>query len=161
MNDQIKNEDEIYCPDCKKPISEQDTICPHCRVNLDEPIELDVPSQETATLKRSVGLKIILGLWFISNSILGLYYLVLVFTAPSSAILIYLWMIVRVLANVVFVIAIWKWKKWGAYGILAALVIGAIISFRNLPVFIGSIIGLGIIVLILYLLLRKSWKYMD
>ena len=105
-------------------------------------------------------------LWLISNSAMGLYYLVVALTAsPESPLtLSYLWMILRTTGNVVFVIAIWKWKKWGAYGIVVSVFLGVLtvlMAGGNLGVFIGSLIGMVIVTGILYLLLRRVWKQMD
>jgi len=36
MNNISKKEDEIYCPECGKPIKKDFTICPYCRTKLKE-----------------------------------------------------------------------------------------------------------------------------
>lgn len=35
MND-IKQEDEIYCPNCAKPIKKDFAICPYCRIEINK-----------------------------------------------------------------------------------------------------------------------------
>jgi len=36
MNDQIKKEDEIYCPECGKPVKKNAVFCVHCGVQIKE-----------------------------------------------------------------------------------------------------------------------------
>lgn len=41
MNDQIKKEDEIYCPECGKPIKRNAVICINCGVQVKELKNID------------------------------------------------------------------------------------------------------------------------
>jgi DNA-directed RNA polymerase subunit RPC12/RpoP len=40
----------LKCPDCKKPIAEEDIYCPYCGVNLDEPIAQEAEVNEAFEL---------------------------------------------------------------------------------------------------------------
>jgi len=155
----------LRCPDCKQPISDDDVICPHCGVNLEEPIELETPIIVASSPDRGVWLTIMLGLWFISNSVITIYYLITTLAGNQSISFLYsVWMILRGSVNVVSVVAIWKWKKWGVYGLLTTLVLGALIDLiviGNPVIYIGSIIGVFVAAGILYLLLRRVWYQMD
>jgi predicted amidophosphoribosyltransferase len=35
-NIQLRKEDEIYCPNCAKPIKKDAVICPHCGIQIKE-----------------------------------------------------------------------------------------------------------------------------
>lgn len=64
------------------------------------------------------------------------------------------------LSGVGFTVAIWKWKKWGVYGIGTIVVITFIIKVYfavPIPKASGGFIALAI----LYALLRPFWKFMD
>ena len=154
----------LNCPDCGGAISDKDIFCPHCGVNLDEPIPQETPILESSAPNRGFWLTAMLVLWLITNSALGLYYLFVALTAYTPLTPGLLWMILRLIGNVVFLIAIWKWKKWGVYGILGMGFLGVLIVLLaggNPGAFIGSLIGMVIVAGILYLLLRKVWNQMD
>lgn len=46
MNGVTKQDDEIYCPGCAKPIKKDFTICPYCRTEIKDKGDIEV--QETA-----------------------------------------------------------------------------------------------------------------
>lgn len=186
-NPQEKRSSGLTCPDCGGSFSVKDVFCPHCGVNLDEPIEpgkpeasvlkppvlegsiletsvLDAPDLESLALKRGFWLTAMLILWFVMNSGLGIYYLVMALNPGQTALTSILWLLFRAAANVGFLIAIWKWKKWGAYGIVTLGWLGAftvLLSGVSIPTLIGSILGMALVTWILYLLLRKFWNQMS
>ena len=161
----------LRCPDCKQPISDGDIICPHCGVNLEEPIEQEISTSESLGPKRGFWLTAMLLLWSIGGSIAGIYYLVIAltggkFTSPLTYVwLVYEWLVVG------FAIAIWKWKKWGVYGLLTCVFLSMIInlyslslnslSTSSLTVFLISyIVGLLGVSGLFYLLFRRIWKFL-
>jgi hypothetical protein len=69
-------------------------------------------------------------------------------------------LIVFSLANCVFGIALWLWKKWGLYGFAVSSVVAFIVNIMSgIPVFsaIFGFVGLGL----LAFLLRNEWPNMD
>jgi hypothetical protein len=120
---------------------------------------------ESLEPKRGFWLTAILALWLITSTVQVFYYLFMALTASQTiSTFNLLWMILRAGANVVFLIAIWKWKKWGVYGFLASTFLGAFIVLIMGGItgtFIGTLIGAIIVAGILYFLLRKVWNQMD
>lgn len=155
----------IKCPDCGGAFSDKDVFCPHCGVNLDEPIAQDSQSIESLEPKRGVWLTVMLVLWFVVNAGLGFSYLGMALTANQST---SFWGPLRVIVwsavNVASIVAIWKWKKWGAYGISISLILGMIVTLFNSGfsgAFLVSLVRLVVVTGILYLLLRNVWDQMD
>ena len=63
------------------------------------------------------------------------------------------------LAQFVFVIAIWKWKKWGMYGLAGLSVIVFLLNAIYISILSG-ILGLAGVATIAFLL-RKTWNQMQ
>ena len=65
------------------------------------------------------------------------------------------------IANFIFAIAIWKWKKWGAYGFLGSFVLAMLLYLMSgadiLPTVATPLIGISIFLL----LVGPIWKQMD
>src|SRR5574341_1846669 len=74
------------------------------------------------------------------------------------------WVVVYLLiglsfANLVFAIAVWRWKRWGMYGFVASALVILVI---NLQAGVGPHALLGLAgPLILAFLLRDAWPHMD
>ncbi|MDF2591521.1 MAG: hypothetical protein K0S75_987 [Clostridia bacterium] len=65
------------------------------------------------------------------------------------------------LINIIFLIGVWKYKKWGFFGFVGVSIINIIISiFLTNAILIPIISGL-IFPLILYLLIRPIWNHMS
>ncbi len=159
----------LRCPDCGTGIREEDDFCPHCGTNLSEPLEPGgvINETESGQLKRGFWLTAMLILWMVSNAGLALYYLygsiASAMNGSSATLPLSLWMLFRTCANLVFLAALWKWKKWGVYGIVALLILGDVISIPSLASvanIIGVIVGTLVLLLILYFLLRRVWQQM-
>ena len=69
------------------------------------------------------------------------------------------------ISNVIFIIAILKWKSWGVFGFGTATVLAALVYSVNCPrVSPAEIIYLSLsllAIIILAILLRPVWKYME
>jgi hypothetical protein len=63
--------------------------------------------------------------------------------------------------SIVFLIGVWKYKKWGFYGFVAVAVLNIILSIFTTGSIIGSIISGLIFPVILYFLLRPIWNHMS
>jgi hypothetical protein len=63
------------------------------------------------------------------------------------------------LVNFVCVFAIWKWKRWGMYGLAASAIVMFIITLISLDILNAFISISGVI--IIGLLVRQVWKQMD
>ena len=64
------------------------------------------------------------------------------------------------LANIVFVIAAWHWRKWGVYGLVASSPIVAVFNIGfGLPMWRALLPLAGAAVLIF--LLRRRWRHFD
>lgn len=64
------------------------------------------------------------------------------------------------LLNIVFLVGVWKFKKWGFYGFVAVCIINIVISVvTTSSIFIPVISGL-ILPALLYVLIRPIWNYM-
>jgi hypothetical protein len=62
-------------------------------------------------------------------------------------------------ANLVFAIALWRWKRWGMYGLVASALVILVI---NLLGGVGPLALLGLVgPVILGFLLRDAWPHMD
>lgn len=59
----------------------------------------------------------------------------------------------------VCVVATWKWKRWGVYGIVILTLLNPIVTFLILPIGIrvGDLISPVVQLLILYLLVKAKW----
>jgi hypothetical protein len=118
---------------------------------------------ESTERKRGGCLTAFLILMLIGNPLAGLYYLLAGSTVRQSLPTLPEWAIpvlgLLALANFVFAIAIWKWKRWGVYGFVGS----------SLVAFLVNLIGIGILValfglvgvVILAFLLRPIWHQMD
>jgi hypothetical protein len=64
------------------------------------------------------------------------------------------------LLNIIFLIGVWKYKKWGFYGFVAISVLNIIISIFLTSSIITSLISGLIFPLILYFLIKPIWNHM-
>lgn len=113
--------------------------------------------------KRGFWLTAFLILWCATNSGLAIYYLIAAVTTAPAQLGNY-WMFIRGASNVLFLTAVWRWKKWGVYGLFGMLGVGIIVTMAmgtTFPVFIGLILGAAILVGLFYFLLRKHWHHMS
>jgi hypothetical protein len=124
-----------------------------------------VESPQPQIRKRSIFLRVMLILWMIYSAISACNF----FRSLSGTVIAYTplhhptWAVPPLgllsILNFVCVVAIWKWKKWGMYGLAAS---GAVI-------FTITLISLGIInavisvsgVIIIGLLVRAAWRQME
>jgi hypothetical protein len=65
---------------------------------------------------------------------------------PSWAVILYLFQLVLV---IVFLVATWRWKKWGCFGLILLVILGAVI---NLIVGIQTSLLLGSAIAIVFLI---------
>jgi len=65
------------------------------------------------------------------------------------------------LLSIVFLIGVWKYKKWGFYGFAAAAVVSIIISVMTTGNILVSVISGLIFPAILYFLIRPVWNHMS
>jgi hypothetical protein len=99
----------------------------------------------------------------IMNPLVAIYY----FLAGSSVAQAYpsmpTWMVpvlgILSLANFVFAIGIWNWKRWGMYGFAASAGVLFFINalYVNLFTALWGLVGIGL----LAYLLRKAWSQME
>jgi len=57
MNGQIvnlKNSDEIYCPECAKPIKRNAVICPNCKIQLKALVAERIENNEIIVNQKSI-----------------------------------------------------------------------------------------------------------
>ena len=68
-------------------------------------------------------------------------------------------LIVLGVANFIFVIGVWKWKKWGVYGFGVVSLVAFVINLISIGILgaIFGLVGLGILIF----LLRNAWAQMD
>lgn len=67
---------------------------------------------------------------------------------PSWAEILYLFQLVLV---IVFLVATWQWKKWGCFGLILLVILGAIINLIvgfQISLLIGSVIIIGLMVVV-------------
>jgi hypothetical protein len=99
----------------------------------------------------------------IVNPLTGLYYLLAGSTVRQSLPNLPAWAVpvlgLLALANFVFAIAIWKWKKWGMYGFVGSAVVAFLVNLIGIGI-LGSLFGL-VGLAILAFLLRPVWNQMD
>jgi hypothetical protein len=122
-----------------------------------------VQTGSPVTKERSGCLTAVLLLAMTINPIAGVFYLVGPILSPALTPMA-LWMSTVLallsLLNTLFVLAIWRWKKWGFYALCAsAFVILMINIFAGVPILLAlfGLLGIGF----LYLLLRPVWKYLQ
>ncbi len=63
------------------------------------------------------------------------------------------------LVNFVCVIALWKWKRWGMYGLVASATVFFIITLISLGFVEALLTAVGVILIGLFV--RPVWKQMD
>ena len=78
--------------------------------------------------------------------------------APSSGVM--FWMALLSLANVACAVAVWRWKRWGFYAVLAIAVLG-IVTNAAIGFSVGTLLFSLIGPAILYFLLRPFWDRME
>jgi hypothetical protein len=64
------------------------------------------------------------------------------------------------LLNIVFLIGVWRYKRWGFYGIIAVSIINIILGIFLTSSIITSLISGLILPLILYFLIKPIWNHM-
>lgn len=106
-------------------------------------------------------------LMIVANSLTALSYLVLTLlgrktVAPAWALVT---LAVGCIANVVFAVALFRWKRWGFFGFLVTTILALVINLRIgiKPIFVG--IGLfGIVILYAVLQIggeRRGWNQLE
>lgn len=113
--------------------------------------------------KRGGCLTAFLILALVVNPLLGLYYLVQGATISQMLPNVPTWIIpvlgVLSLVNFGFIIAIWRWKKWGVYGFVGLTAIVLVINLLTIGI---TAIPAGVLSLaVLGFLLRPVWDDMD
>jgi len=118
---------------------------------------------ESTERKRGGCLTTFLILMLIANPLTGLYYLLAGSTVRQSLPNLPAWAIpvlaLLAFANLVFALAIWKWKKWGVYGFVGSAFVAFLVNLISIGI-LGSLFGL-VGVAILAFLLRSVWNQMD
>ncbi len=126
-------------------------------------MENQVTNVETTERKRGGCLTAFLILMLIANPLTGIYYLLAGSTIRQTFPNFPDWagplFGVMALANFVFAIAIWKWKKWGVYGFVASAAVAFLVNVISIG-FLGALVGL-IGLVILAFLLRPVWNQME
>lgn len=100
--------------------------------------------------------------WIILNGLSALYYLLaadsLLKALPSFP----AWAIpvfaLGGLLNVLFAIGVWRWRRWGIYGIVVTNLLASLVNLAYVGV-LGALIGIVGLVLLL-LLIRPHWSAM-
>jgi hypothetical protein len=64
------------------------------------------------------------------------------------------------LLNIIFLIGVWKYKKWGFYGFVAVSLLNIILSIFLTGSIITSLISGLIFPIILYFLIKPIWNHM-
>jgi hypothetical protein len=64
------------------------------------------------------------------------------------------------LLNIIFLIGVWKYKKWGFYGFVAVSLLNIILSIFLTGSIITSLISGLIFPIILYFLIKPIWQHM-
>ncbi len=117
----------------------------------------------TMERKRGGCLTAFLILMMIANPLTALSYLFAGSTISESLPDLPAWVIpvlgLLALANFVFAIAIWNWKKWGVYGFAGSTAVALLVNLISIGI-LGSLFGL-IGIAILTFLLRPVWNQMD
>jgi hypothetical protein len=118
---------------------------------------------ETTKPERGGCLTAFLIFMLILNPLTALYYLFSGSTLRQALPTLPAWAIptlaILAIANFVFALAIWKWKKWGLYGFAATSLIVFVINLISIGFFpaLSGLIGLGLLVF----LLRNVWGQME
>jgi hypothetical protein len=119
-------------------------------------------SMETIERKRGGCLVAFLIVASVANAMVGVSYLAqgaeLSRLLPDMPAWIFPLLGVLSLANLGFIIAIWQWKKWGAYGFFATAAIVFVINVLTIGA--GAFTGLLGVVLLGFLL-RPVWDEME
>ena len=102
-------------------------------------------------------------LMMVFNPLVTIYYLVSGSAIQNSMPAYPSWgipvMIVLTLVNLACAIALWGWRKWGLYGLIASSLVAFLINVFTLG-FAASVSGLvGIVIMIA--LVRPVWKQME
>ncbi|HEX4203045.1 MAG TPA: hypothetical protein VHZ51_02380 [Ktedonobacteraceae bacterium] len=109
--------------------------------------------------------------WLVVAGIVNVLLLILTFIGLGVVKTISALDIVGIIFNVLVIVAIvgmWRWKKWGYY-LLLGMFIGSIVlriftllgSSGSFGYLLGTIVGGGIVLLIMYLLVRDKLEYFD
>ena len=118
---------------------------------------------ESTERRRGGCLTAFLILMLIANTLTGLYYLLAGSTVRQSLPTVPAWAIpvlgLFALANFVFAIATWKWKRWGMYGFVGSAVVIFLVNMISVGI-LAALLGL-VGVAILAFLLRPVWSQMD
>lgn len=111
--------------------------------------------------KRSGWLTVFLLVILVANALNGSYFFLGGSAVKDDFSRLPIWMVpilaVLSFGNVLFAAAVWKWKKWGVYGlIITTLVVMGVGFLGGLPM-TSSLLGvLGVVILIV--LIRPAWK---
>jgi len=163
------------CPKCKTQIiPKSDGTCPNCQhnishINSSKPIRqsnnyIKTTEPSPSALKRGGCLTTILIGMLILNPLTAIYFFIIAGSSTNHSLSntpawIIPYLITGCVANFIFSIAIWKWKKWGLYGLAGVSVIGFIIN----AIYIGilySLLGFANAATLAFLL-RQTWRQME
>jgi hypothetical protein len=120
-------------------------------------------SAQTVPLKRGGCLTAFLIFMLITNPLVAIYYFVSGSSVTQALPAMPAWIIpilgVGSIANFIFALAIWKWKKWGMYGFAASAGIVFFINaiYINILTALWGLVGIGL----LAYLLRQVWSQME
>jgi tetratricopeptide (TPR) repeat protein len=154
----------LKCPECGGAVAATDTYCKHCGAYLAEPGPLKVRMEESYPLKRGFWITFFLIIWFVANLWEGFSNLRNLFSSQFNSPMIYLWLLFLSGLKVASVIALWNWKKWGAYafpGALAIEIATLVIAGANPILLVFVLPGLALLIGLLVVLFRRVWKQMQ
>ena len=164
-----------YCPNCGKSEVEGKKFCPQCgqRLGLSEsqtepndvgnvspqdkePIESWMPGKK----QRHGCLTAYLIFAIIVNAAVALYY---VFEGLAAFIIGAIF-VVLLIFNIICFIALFKWRKWGFWGVVVCIIVGVCLNlYLELgPVSFSGLIGLGVLYGVLHIgEENKGWPQLD
>ena len=124
---------------------------------------MDKNGNGNKTVKRKGFLTFWFGLMLVSNFIAGILYLfsnTMQLVYPNATPWIFYIYTLLAFVNVIFVIFLFKWKKWAFYGFCATAGIAFILNLTIRLSIASSVAGL-LGPLILYLIMKPQWKYFE
>ncbi|OGU72405.1 MAG: hypothetical protein A2V93_12015 [Ignavibacteria bacterium RBG_16_34_14] len=174
---------EMECPHCKSEVELSDEersvgkfICPDCQKEVDAQRITDsikeasqqVSNNKGSSAGRAGCLTAFLIAMFVLNPLIGLYYVSSSWQVydtflrrfdDSTAIIVFLLLVICPFMNVIFAIQVWHWKKFGLKGFWVTSII---LLFVNLSVGLSailSIIGLAGPIILTVLMNKQSEKF--
>lgn len=151
-----------YCKYCGEKLKPKDNFCEHCGKSIKSQVIGNLRNKKRPTfLKIWLIILLVISTFSLLIILLGLLRIIPFESSTNVPVI-----LILAITNIICLISIWKWKRWGFYGYIVVQAFTLILSFyfeENITPLIAplAILESLIFIFILYFAMRPVWEDFD